>query len=412
MEDQATQLRKRVEGKNNNGQPVIQPVPPVQTKPWMQSQQQQQMWQGQPQQQMWPGQQQPMWQGQQPQQQWQGQPPAQQVWQGQPQVQQQWQDQLQQTWMGQQPMQQAAQPQVQPQQSLPQQEYQQPVHPAKEPDIAAAQMSAYSRGKARTIAITSGKGGVGKTSLAVNLAIALGAEGKRVLIIDADLGMANVDILLGTTSGRNLMDLLQNDVSLKDVILHGPYGVSYISGGSGMEHASEMTEEQRRRLFDKLIGCDEWADIILVDTGAGIGKNVLDFVAAADEVILLTTSEPTAITDAYAMMKAYGRVSKRNQMQVVVNRVYDEKECNEVMGNLSRASQKFLNIKLNCLGYVCDDRTMLNSVRKQVPLLSAAPNSVAARCIKSLAKSILNGKQEKVKLGWKGFLKKILGFGR
>lgn len=379
MEDQATQLRKLVEGKNINGQsdqPQIQPVPPVQPIPSLQ--------QSQPE--------------------IQAVPPIQPV----PPVQVPViQSTMYQTSTSvripvyQMPPPKESRPTEQPAE-----------HPSKDPEIVAAQMSAYSRGRARTIAITSGKGGVGKTSLAVNLAIAMGLEGKRVLIVDADLGMANVDILLGTTSGKNLMDLLKDDVSLEDVILHGPYGVSYISGGSGMEHAVDMTEEQRRRLFSKLMGCDEWADIILVDTGAGIGKTVLDFVAAADETILLTTSEPTAITDAYAMMKAYNRISKRNKMQVLVNRVYDEAESNEVMNNLSRAAQKFLQVQVSSLGYVCDDRAMLNSVRKQVPLLAANPNSVAAKCIRSVARSIINGKQEKVKLGWKGFLKKVLGFAR
>lgn len=278
--------------------------------------------------------------------------------------------------------------------------------------VSVASVPAYSRGAARTIAITSGKGGVGKTSLAVNLAVAMGLEGQRVLIIDADLGMANVDILLGTSSQHTLMDLLKDDVRLEDVIIHGPYGVSYISGGSGMEHANELTEAQKRILFSKLAGCDEWADIILVDTGAGIGKNVLDFVLSADEVLLLTTPEPTAITDAYAMMKAYNQLSKRNNVKVIVNRVYDEDESKEVIGNLTHAAKKFLKMRVESIGYICDDRSMLQSVRKQTPLLSTKPNSVAAKCIKTVANNIINGKHDRIRLGWQGFLKKFFGFVR
>lgn len=281
-----------------------------------------------------------------------------------------------------------------------------------EPTISVASVPAYSRGSARTIAITSGKGGVGKTSLAVNLAVAMGLEGQRVLIIDADLGMANVDILLGTSSKHTLMDLLKADVRLEDVIIHGPYGVSYISGGSGMEHANELTEYQKSILFSKLAGCDEWADIILVDTGAGIGKNVLDFVLSADEVLLLTTPEPTAITDAYAMMKAYNQLSQRNNVKVIVNRVYDEEESKEVISNLTRAAKKFLKMRVECIGYICDDRSMLQSVRKQTPLLSSQPNSVAAKCIKTVASNIVNGKHERIRLGWQGFLKKFFSFVR
>ena len=160
-------------------------------------------------------------------------------------------------------------------------------------------------GGARVIAVTSGKGGVGKTNLTVNLAIALGKKGKRVIVVDADLGTANVDVLLGTSSRNTLLSLAREDVQLEDVLIRGPYGVSYISGGSGMEHAGELTVMQRQMIFSKLAACDEWADIILVDTGAGVGRNVLDFIMASDEVLLVITPEPTALTDGYAVLKSY-----------------------------------------------------------------------------------------------------------
>jgi len=145
------------------------------------------------------------------------------------------------------------------------------------------------RTSARVIAITSGKGGVGKTNLTVNLAIAMGKIGRRVMVIDADLGMANVDVVLGTVSKHHLMQLLKPEVTLEDVLIHGPYGVKYISGGSAIERAVDFTPQERQRLMDKLTACESMADIVLVDTGAGIGRNVLDFVLAADEVILVTS---------------------------------------------------------------------------------------------------------------------------
>ena len=259
----------------------------------------------------------------------------------------------------------------------------------------------------RTIAITSGKGGVGKTNLTVNLAITLGNMGKRVIIIDADMGMANVDILLGTTSRINLMSLLESDVALEDVLLRGPYGVSYISGGSGMEHAMELTSTERDILFRKLAGCEEWADIILIDTGAGIGGNVLDFISAADEVLLITTPEPTALTDAYAVMKGYSSISDNPNLKLIVNRVIDEPEIREVVGTLSRTAERFLKISVECLGYIYDDQMMIKSVRQQVPVMAGYPESISSRCILSIAKGLLNGHQEKVKLGWRGFLKRI-----
>ena len=263
---------------------------------------------------------------------------------------------------------------------------------------------------ARVIAITSGKGGVGKTNLTVNLAIAMAKIGRRVLIVDADLGMANVDVVLGTVSKHHLLHLLQPDVALEDVLIHGPYGVNYISGGSAIERALDFSPKERQCLLDKLAACEKLADIVLVDTGAGLGRNVLDFILAADEVILVTTPEPTALTDAYAVMKAYSRNSEKKDLKIVVNRVYDEDECNEVLTKLRRTSEKFLSLPLTSLGMVYEDRSVMNAVKNQQPLLAAYPDAVAARCIEAVAKNVLYGGEHKIRFGWKGFLQKLLKF--
>ena len=265
---------------------------------------------------------------------------------------------------------------------------------------------------ARTIAITSGKGGVGKTNLAVNLAIAMGKMGKRVIVLDADMGMANVDVLLGTSSKKNLMDLLQDDVSIEDVLIRGPYGVSYISGGSGMEHAAEMTMLQQQKLFNKLTACDAWADIIIIDTGAGIGKNVLDFIVAADVVLLVLTPEPTSLTDAYAVIKAYSQVCDTQAVKLIVNKVFDAIESAETANKMIRTADRFLHVDIESIGYVCDDRHLVQAVRKQKPVVEAFPDSLAARCIQSLASNLLTGRNEEVKLGWGGFLRRMLQLGR
>ena len=152
-------------------------------------------------------------------------------------------------------------------------------------------MQAMSTQGTRVLAVTSGKGGVGKTNLTVNLAIALGMAGQRVLVIDADLGMANVDVVLGSMSKKHLLNLLEDQTELEDVLMQGPYGVNYISGGSGIEKAAEFTYEERQLLMHKLAGCGRLADIILIDTGAGLGKNVMDFVLAADEVLLVDVDD-------------------------------------------------------------------------------------------------------------------------
>lgn len=265
---------------------------------------------------------------------------------------------------------------------------------------------------ARIIAVTSGKGGVGKSNLTVNLALAFLAEGKKVLVIDADLGMANIDVLLGTSSKYNLLHLLDDDVVLDDVILKGPYGLRYISGGSGMEQAGEFTPAERTLLEEKLTGCGELADVILIDTGAGIGRNVLDFILAADEVLLVTTPEPTALTDAYAVMKAYSMYAAKPNMRLVVNRVYDESESFEVAEKLRKTAERFLHMQIDSLGAIYEDRNMIQAVRQQKPILQAYPSSIAAQCIKAIARAILYGEKVLIKKGWKSFLQYFLDFTR
>ena len=265
---------------------------------------------------------------------------------------------------------------------------------------------------ARIIAVTSGKGGVGKTNLTVNLAIALSLAGKRVLIIDADLGMANVDVVMGAMSKYNLMHLLQDDVSLVDIVMQGPCGVKFVSGGSGLEQMANLSVQDRSKLMAKLYECEQMADIILVDTGAGLSHNVLDFIVAADEVILLTTPEPTAMTDAYAVLKDYSMYASNKDIKLVVNRIYDEAEARDVVLKLVRTADRFLKLPLKVLGNIYEDRNMMNAVKKQRPLLSAYPDTVSAKCIRAIAESLLHGNSVKVHRGWKVFLQRFLVFSR
>lgn len=257
---------------------------------------------------------------------------------------------------------------------------------------------------ARIIAVTSGKGGVGKTNLTVNLALALQEEGRRVIIIDADMGMANVDVVLGTSSKKTLLNLLEPGVTFDDILTHGPHGVDYISGGSGMEHIADFTPEERRVLWEKLAVCDSRADIILIDTGAGLGKNVLDFILAADEVILVTTPEPTAITDAYAVIKAYSRFEKDRTLRLVVNRVYDETDSNDAVEKLRQTARRFLGSDVEYSGCIYEDRNVLKSVRRQTPFMVADSETIASRCVRAIAARLLTGASPAVKRGWREFL--------
>ena len=286
-----------------------------------------------------------------------------------------------------------------------------PAAPQTAPErlkLSSAQAKAWA--DVRVVAITSGKGGVGKTNIAVNLAIALRDKGYRVLVIDADLGMANVDVMLGTSSRRHLLDLLRPEVKLDDVIVETPHGVQYISGGSGIEKALEYDRAEKLLLQQKLADCAARADVILVDTGAGLGRNVMDFILAADEVILVTTPEPTSLTDAYAVMKAYSIYAAQKNLRLVINRVYEPKESREVALKLQRAAEKFLHMPVDCLGYVFEDTSVTKAVRRQQPLIKAAPASAAARCIDALAEAIITGEEMKVKRGWKDFLQQIFNF--
>lgn len=259
----------------------------------------------------------------------------------------------------------------------------------------------------RVIAVTSGKGGVGKTNITVNLAIALGMAGKRVVIIDADLGMANVDVILGSVSRYNLLHLLQPEITLQDVLLRGPYGVNYISGGSGMENIIDFTPEEQGRLMGKLAACEFFADIILLDTGAGLGKNVMDFILASEEVLLVTTPEPTALTDAYSVMKAYNSYSAIKNMKLIVNRVYDEADGKDVVTKLRRTSERFLKMDLPQLGFVYEDRNVMRAIKQQTPFMISYPNSIASKCIRAIANNLLYGSQQTVKRGWTGFLNRF-----
>ena len=254
--------------------------------------------------------------------------------------------------------------------------------------------------RTRVITITSGKGGVGKTNIACNLAIALQLMNKRVLLIDADIGMH-----------KNMLDLLDERTKLKDIVIESSFGVSYISGSSGIERALNFTREEKSTLHHKLADADKLADIIVIDTGAGLGRNVLDFIVAADETLLITTDEPTSISDAFAVIKMYCRNSKKRNIRIVVNRVEEIRESDDVARKLREAARKFLDIPItvpiDCAGYVFEDRAVQDAVKKQMPFIVDQPTAPASKCIIALANNLITGREIKVKRGWKGFLRRL-----
>ena len=238
---------------------------------------------------------------------------------------------------------------------------------------------------ARVITITSGKGGVGKTSLSVNLALELKKIGKRVIILDADFGLANIEVMLGIRPMYNLADVIFRNRKIKEIITEGPNGIGFISAGSGIKELANLTGEQIFYLTRTLSDLDQIADVIIIDTGAGIADTVLEFVAASSEVLLVATPEPTSITDAYALLKTLNQkaefVRNNTTIKMIANRVRNYKEGEAVYNKMKVVVDKFLNIKLEYLGAVPDDVNVSKAVILQKPLTLAYPSTNASTSI-------------------------------
>lgn len=258
----------------------------------------------------------------------------------------------------------------------------------------------------KILTITSGKGGVGKSNIVVNLGITLQKMGKKVLIFDADMGMGNDDVLIGCFPKYNIFDVIFNKKNIEDVIIEGPLGVKLLPGGSGLSRVDDLTEVQRKSFLNKLENIEGF-DYILMDTGAGINRSVLGFIACSDEFIVVTTPEPTSLTDAYSLIKAVSHFKIKESGSVIVNRVLDEEEGTDTFEKFSKASSKFLNMKLNFLGMVSEDVKLVKSVRSQKPLCINYPNSAAAKNIENIAERLEGLVLREHNLGVQRLFKKI-----
>jgi len=250
-----------------------------------------------------------------------------------------------------------------------------------------------SKPKARVITVTSGKGGVGKTSISINLAIWLSRLGKRVVVFDADFGLANIEVMLGVRPQYNLADMMFRGKDLTDIITQGEEGISFISGGSGIQELASMNREQVMFLTNRLITLDKYADVVIVDTGAGISDSVLEFVLASTEVLLVATPEPTSITDAYALLKALNRkeefVKEDTSIKMISNRVKSAAEGQNLYEKMSVVSEKFLNIPITYLGQVPLDEQISKAVMRQKPVSVINPDAPSAKAIKQIAETLL-----------------------
>lgn len=253
------------------------------------------------------------------------------------------------------------------------------------------------RPMARVITITSGKGGVGKSNTAINLAIQLKKRGKRVVILDADFGLANIEIMFGTIPKHNLCDLIYQGKNITEIITWGPDEIGFISGGSGIAGLSNLSKEYLTYIIQNLAQLDAIADVIIVDTGAGIAEAVMEFLVASGEIIVVTTPEPTSITDSYSLLKAlnrHPRFSRENStIKVIANRVSGESEADSLFNKLNTVVTRYLSLPIEYLGAIPYDKMLSTAVMQQMPVSLAHPNARSAKAYEEIADRLMNLEQ-------------------
>ncbi len=241
----------------------------------------------------------------------------------------------------------------------------------------------------RVVAVTSGKGGVGKTNIVTNLALALSRQGVRVLVLDGDLGLANVDLLLGIAPQFDLQDVILGGRPIEEIVLDGPDGIRIIPASSGVEDLANLDEYRTEVLFRSLAALEREVDLILIDTPSGIGTHTTSLAQVADEILVVTTPEPTAFSDAYAMIKVLSKRHLKCVPSLLVNQANSEEEAREVSRRVRSVARRFLNLDVPYWGYILADESVPKSVIRQEPFLSTYPYSPASSCIYQLARRVL-----------------------
>ncbi len=255
----------------------------------------------------------------------------------------------------------------------------------------------------RVIAVTSGKGGVGKTNLAVNLGVALAQAGKRVALLDADMSLANVDVLLGLSSEFNLSHVLRGEKSIKEIMLKGPEGLFVIPASSGLQYMSKISAREQAGIIHAFSEIDQDIDILIVDTAAGISPNVVNFSRASQDIILVICDEPASLTDAYAYIKLLNRDFGIGRFQIITNMVNSVQQGQQLFTKLAKVTDKYLDVSLGYVGAVPFDDALRMAVQKQKPVVQVFPQSKSALAIKDLARQIGHWPVKKQAMGYLSF---------
>lgn len=262
----------------------------------------------------------------------------------------------------------------------------------------------------RVISVTSGKGGVGKTAVVTNVAIAMAKLGKKVLVIDADLGLANIDVILGLSPEYNLNHFFKGDRSLEEIMVEGPYGLKILPAGSGVQQYTRLDSQLKMRFIDAIDSLQEEFDLVLIDTEAGISDNVTYFNVAAQDILVVTTPEPTAITDAYALMKLLSNQYHQKNFLLCVNSVRNGNEGLDVFEKLTMVSGRYLDISIDYLGSIPFDRKMHDAVRAQQVIQELHPDNKVSRAFVALAGSLIESPaHDRPKGTLQFFFKRFLG---
>ncbi len=263
--------------------------------------------------------------------------------------------------------------------------------------------------KAKVLSVSSGKGGVGKTNFSINYSIALRELGNKVLILDADIGLSNVEILSGADIKYNISDLIFSNKKIEDVLSEGPKGVKIISGGSGLKELALFDKANFPKIISFLNELQLLFDYIIIDTGAGISSSVIDFILASDEVIIISTPDPTSVMDAYVLIKSLSIKNYSGQINVVSNFVRNSAEGFHIFNKLDNAAKEFLKFKINYLGYMLEDKLVNTSVRNQLPFIVSNPNRKISKQIFHMANTTIQENEfKKEQLESKSFGQRII----